>query len=57
MRDCWPRQPADIVEPSNDNTEVRKEAKMCAVAAEADDPIEKRTSHYSHWLRLCKAVA
>ncbi len=47
----------DIAEPSNDDPEVRKEAMTCAVATEADDPIEKLTSHYSHWLKLCKAVA
>ncbi len=44
-RDCWPRQPADIAEPSSDDPEVRKEARMCAVAPQADDPFEKLSSH------------
>ncbi len=27
------------------------------MATQADDPIQKLTSHYCYWLRLCKAVA
>ena len=50
-------QAADISEPLSDDPEVRMEPKMCAVATQADDPIEKLTSYYSYWLRLCKAVA
>ncbi len=56
-RDCCPRQPAGLAEPSKDEPEVRKEAKTCVVAPQADDPIKKLTSHYSHWLRIRKAVA
>ncbi|XP_069105811.1 uncharacterized protein [Argopecten irradians] len=52
----WPELPtcSDI---SPDDTEVRAEAKSCAVETTvADGPIDRFLTHYSSWHRLKKAV-